>query len=86
MYALIRGRVQGVFFRDYVLKRAETLGLKGYVRNTPDGSVEVEAEGERRKLEALVAYLKIGPPAAAVDHVITQWSEHQGSYSDFRIK
>ena len=75
-----------MFFRDYVLKRAETLGLKGYVRNTPDGSVEVEAEGERRKLEALVAYLKIGPPAAAVDHVITQWSEHQGSYYDFRIK
>jgi len=62
------------------------LGLKGDVRNLPDGSVEVEAEGERSQLEVLVKHLKTGPPAAGVDKVIIQWSEHGGIYSDFRIR
>jgi len=73
-------------FRDFVREHAERLGLTGYVRNLPNGSVEVGAEGEKDKLEQLVRYLKIGPSAATVDRVITEWSEYQGSYSDFRIR
>lgn len=84
--ASIQGRVQGVFFRDFVQEHAERLSLNGYVRNLPDGSVEIEAEGERHKLEDLVKHLKIGPPVAGVDKVIIQWSEYKGSYSDFRIR
>jgi len=73
-------------FRDFVREHAERLVLTGYVQNLPNGSVEVGAEGEKDKLEQLVRYLKIGPSAATVDRVITEWSEYQGSYSDFRIR
>ncbi|MFH1016227.1 MAG: acylphosphatase [Chloroflexota bacterium] len=86
LHASVWGRVQGVLFRDFVREHAERLGLTGYVQNLPNGSVEVGAEGENDKLEQLVRYLKIGPPAATVDRVITEWSEYRGSYSDFRIR
>ncbi len=61
--ATVRGRVHGVFFRAFVEDRARELNLYGYVRNRPDGTVEVRAEGERPKLEKLVEHLKAGPPA-----------------------
>jgi acylphosphatase len=48
--------------------------------------VEVNAEGERKQLEKLIGYLKIGPPGAKVEKVITNWSEYTGSYSGFRIR
>jgi len=83
---IIYGRVQGVFFRDFVAKRARRLGLTGYVCNLPEGTVEVRAEGEREKLEELIGYLKIGPPAARVNKVVTNWSEYTGKYSNFSIK
>ena len=63
--ATVYGRVQGVFFRSFVSRQATQLGLTGYVRNLPDGrAVEVHAEGERKQLEELISYLKIGPPGA----------------------
>ncbi len=85
--ALVYGRVQGVFFRSFVSRRAIELGLAGYVRNLPDGkSVEVHAEGERNKLEHLIGYLGVGPPGATVNKVVTSWSEYAGSYSSFTIR
>ncbi len=83
--ATVYGHVQGVFFRAFVAERADELGVVGYVRNMPDGSVEVTAEGEREKLERLIAYLNIGPATARVKDVLTEWSESTGKYSDFRI-
>lgn len=84
--ATVYGRVQGVFFRDFVSKRANELGLTGYVRNLPDReAVEVQAEGEREQLERLIGYLKLGPPSARVDKVIASWLEYSGSYSRFSI-
>ncbi len=71
--AIIYGRVQGVFFRDFVARRAAELCLTGYVRNLPDGSVEVLAEGERKQLERLIGYLKVGPSVARVEKVVTSW-------------
>ena len=62
------------------------LGLVGYVRNLPDGTVEVRAEGERKQLEKLISYLKAGPPAARVGKVLTNWSEYTGDYSGFKIR
>ena len=85
--ATVNGRVQGVFFRAFVSERAAELGLTGYVRNLPDGrAVEVQAEGEREQLEKLIAYLKVGPPSANVQEVVTEWSEYTGNYSRFTIR
>ncbi len=67
--AIVRGRVQGVFFRHYTRQRAEELGLAGWVRNLPDGTVEVWAEGTEEQLSELTEWLKLGSPLAAVDAV-----------------
>jgi acylphosphatase len=85
MEATVSGRVQGVFFRAFVQRRARELGLKGYTRNLPNGSVEVRAEGEKDKLEKLVEYLRSGPPAARVDEVRTTWGEYSGNYREFMV-
>lgn len=84
--ATISGRVHGVFFRAYVESRAGELNLTGYVRNLPHGTVEVRAEGERQRLEKLVGYLKVGPPAARVDEVVTKWAEYSGLFTDFKVR
>ena len=86
LQATVHGRVQGVFFRAFVGRCARELGLAGYVRNLPDGAVEILAEGERRHLEKLLGYLKLGPPAARVDEVVTSWSEYTGNYSGFNVR
>ena len=83
----VYGRVQGVYFRAFTARHARELGLTGYARNLPDRrAVEVQAEGERNKLERLIDHLKAGPPAANVEKVETNWSEHTGSYPDFNIR
>lgn len=84
--ATVRGRVHGVFFRDFVRRWAEQLKLTGYVRNLPDGTVEVRAEGERENLEKLVGYLKEGPPPARVEKVVTSWVEYTGNFSGFSVR
>ena len=83
---IVYGYVQGVFFRAFASRRAIELGLTGYVRNLPGGAVEVNAEGEREKLQRLIDYLRVGPPAARVEKVETDWSEYTGSYSGFDIR
>ncbi len=80
------GRVQGVFFRAYVSEHAGELRLSGYVRNRPDGAVEVVAEGQKDRLNKLLGYLEKGPPAARVERVEAGWSEYSGRYSGFRIR
>ena len=83
--AVVRGRVQGVGFRDYVEMRARSLGLSGYVRNLSDGrSVEVVAEGARHDLERLADYLRKGPASAHISAVETDWRTPTGAHSDFR--
>ena len=85
--AIVYGHVQGVFFRDFVSKRASELGLTGYVRNLPGReAVEVQAEGEEERLERLIGYLKVGPPSAKVEEVVINRSEYTGSYSRFSIR
>ncbi len=84
--AVIRGRVQGIGFRDYVLTRAGFLGLTGYVRNLPDGrSVEVVAEGARSDLEQLLDYLREGPRMSRIDAVDAEWREATGAYDGFGV-
>lgn len=84
--AVVRGRVQGVGFRDYVMTRARFLGLRGYVRNLPDGrSVEVVAEGDRADLEQLLDYLRDGPRLSRVNAVDVDWGEPTGGFDDFGV-
>jgi acylphosphatase len=80
---IVHGYVQGVFFRDFTSRRARELGLAGYVRNLPGGAVEIRAEGERKRLEELIGYLKVGPPGAVVEKLEISWSQYSGSYSHF---
>jgi len=84
--AVVRGRVHGVYFRAFVESRALELKLSGYVRNLPDGTVEVKAEGEIPKLEKLVEYLKKGSPASLVEAVVAEWAEPSGEFSGFSTK
>jgi acylphosphatase len=83
---IVSGLVQGVYFRDFTSRQALKLGLSGYARNLPEGTVEVQAEGERKRLEKLIDCLRTGPPAARVSEVVINWSEYSGGYSSFRIK
>jgi acylphosphatase len=84
---LIYGDVQGVYFRAFAAQKAKGLGLKGYVRNLPRrDSLEVVVEGERKRLEELLTYLNMGPPAARVERLVTNWSEPSGRYTEFSIK
>lgn len=84
--ARVTGRVQGVGFRYFTRKMAIRLGLTGWVRNEPDGSVEVVAEGSREALEALLEAIHEGPPTSRVDHVRPYWSEAAGVFESFRVR
>lgn len=87
LHALVRGRVQGVFFRAFVRQKAQELGLLGFVRNLEDArTVEVQAEGERKQLEQLLEALRTGPPGARVEGVEANWDEPAGSYRGFEIR
>lgn len=84
--AVVRGIVQGVGFRFFVRRQAAALGLRGYVRNLPDGAVEVVAEGDRRALDQLLHALERGPSGAEVDEVQTEWRTGSGVFSSFQIR
>lgn len=71
----IRGRVQGVFYRKSAEEAANNLGLAGWVRNMPDGSVEAFACGDREIIEAFAKWCRQGPPGAKVESVDVVWRE-----------
>lgn len=79
------GMVQGVGFRYFVERVAQSLGVVGYVRNLHDGTVEVYAEGEEDCLRVLRSRLRRGPAFARVEQVQEQWCESTGKYNSFRI-
>lgn len=83
---VVRGRVQGVFFRAATQREARRLGLVGWVKNRPDGAVELCAEGEEDALKELLAWAHHGPSAARVEKVDVRWRGFGGEHSDFRIE
>ena len=86
LHALVRGRVQGVWYRDFTVREARRLGVVGTVANLADGeTVEVWAEAERSALDALAAALRRGPPATHVEDVTLTWHPPERGWSDFRI-
>lgn len=78
VHAVIHGRVQGVFFRDYTNQKANELGLSGWVRNLPDRTVETEFEGEREQVELMLAWLQTGSPLSEVSRIDSRDVEPQG--------
>ncbi len=82
----ISGNVQGVGFRYYTEREARRLRLSGWVRNLPDGEVEVLAEGTHEDLERLIDWCHEGPPSARVSAVRVQWAPATGEFSDFRSR
>ncbi len=75
---LVRGSVQGVFFRAETRDRARSLGLSGWVRNEPDGSVAAEFEGDEERVESMVEWCRRGPGGALVQDVEVAWVEPEG--------
>ena len=79
-YVVVSGRVQGVFFRESTRRRAESLGLSGFVRNLPDGRVEARFWGEESAVRSAVDFVREGPDQARVDDVrlVMDWAEASG--------
>jgi len=84
-HVLIKGRVQGVFFRSEIKRRARDLDTKGWARNLPDGSVEALFEGQESSVRKLVEFCKKGPPGARVADLTLEWEDYIGEFKDFRI-
>jgi acylphosphatase len=82
---VVRGEVQGVFFRDSTREEAQARGLSGSVTNRDDGAVEAVFEGPREAVEALVAFCREGPSRAHVEDVEVIEEEPEGSSGGFRV-
>lgn len=83
---VVTGRVQGVAFRNYTQKTALDLGVKGWVKNLPNGDVEGCFEGEEHAVQALVDWCRKGPSAARVDRLIEREGRHTGEFGTFEIR
>ncbi len=82
----IQGRVQGVFYRQSMKDTAVRLGITGWTKNCPDGSVEAVFEGEREAVETGIEWCRQGPPAAHVIEVMVDWQDFQDEFSGFGIR
>ncbi|MHB8895224.1 MAG: acylphosphatase [Candidatus Geothermincolia bacterium] len=82
---VVRGRVQGVFFRARTRQTARQLGLSGWVRNVRDGSVEALFEGDRDSVEKAIGWCREGPPASVVDSLDVEWLE-PGALQGFEVR
>lgn len=82
---LVRGRVQGVFFRDHTQRWATSLGVFGWVKNLASGEVEILAEGEKERIEDLLRFVRKGPPLSRVESLDIEWTSYIGDYENFLI-
>ena len=85
VHAIVSGRVQGVSYRAETAREARRLGVVGWVRNLPDGTVELEVEGTDAQVTALLGWCEIGPPAARVTNVTTVEQSTKGTEAGFAI-
>jgi len=86
LYACVHGYVQGVGYRVFAQSEAQRLGLRGYVRNCANGTVEVVAEGEEDALQLFLHALQRGPAGARVQRVDTDYAEATHEWDDFTIR
>jgi acylphosphatase len=85
VHLIVRGRVTGVFFRAATQREARRLGISGWVKNRPDGNIEILAEAEEDAIREMLSWAQHGPSAARVDDVEVRWRSYTGEFSDFRI-
>lgn len=85
MQAIVKGRVQGVGFRATTQYHAEKLGLRGYVKNLPDGSVEIVAVGDRETLQKLLKNLRDDVGAAVIENISVDWYPLKREFTDFSV-
>ncbi len=83
---MIKGRVQGVFFRAETRSQAYSLGLTGWVRNRWGGSVEAVFEGEDQKVRKMIAWCYKGPLSAVVEDVEVEWEDYKGEFASFSVR
>lgn len=83
--AVVSGRVQGVWFRASTREKAEELGVRGYVKNLPDGRVEIVAVGEKEKVDALLEWASQGPPGARVKDITLKTLETAEQFDRFFV-
>jgi len=85
VHLIVRGKVQGVWYRAGTQEQAQKLDIAGWVRNLPDGSVEIQAEGLRENLDALIKWCRQGPPSAEVKDIDEEWNRPSG-FVTFQIR
>jgi len=83
VHVLVSGRVQGVFFRQNTKQQAQRLGVKGWVRNLPNGRVEAVFEGEESIVKAIVEYCRHGPSYARVENIEVNYENYKDEFLDF---
>lgn len=81
----ITGHVQGVFYRAHAQEEAKKLGLKGYAKNLPEGSVEALVQGPEEKIKQFINWAKEGSPRAEVKNVEIKWDNVEKEFPDFEI-
>ena len=86
VHLLVSGRVQGVFFRANTRQFASGLGLKGWVRNLPDGNVEVLAEGRKNALDRFIEFCRKGPEGANIENIDVRWGSFMDEFGDFEVR
>ena len=85
-HIIVHGIVQGVFFRANTVKAARELGLKGYARNMPDGTVEIVAEGPKDNIDKLIDYCKKSPGASEVSKVHARFEKPKDEFDGFELR
>jgi acylphosphatase len=85
-HVYVSGQVQGVFFRDSARKKAEQLGLAGWVENLPDGRVEALFEGAQEKVREMIQWCEEGPPHATVEEVDAEFEDIEESLEGFEVR
>lgn len=86
VHLVVKGRVQGVFYRTNTKKKADELMLCGYAKNLSDGNVEVVAQGPKPKVDELVEYCMHGPDAAYVEDIDIEYSDAEEEFEKFEIR
>ena len=86
VHIIVHGLVHGVGFRWYVARQAGTLGLRGFVQNRPEGTVEIEAEGDRSLIQEFISHVQVGPRSAQVRDLQIEWQEPHSDMRSFEIR
>ncbi len=85
-HVYVSGRVQGVYFRGHTQEQAHKHGVRGWVRNLPDGRVEAVFEGDRNSVQGMIEWCHQGPPSARVDDVHVAWEAATGQEQSFEAR